>query len=421
MAIYRLVLALALPALVLATLVGRWRGRLPPGALAERLGRVAPPPSGAGARLWLHGASLGELTSARWIVARLLAGHPGLAVLVTANSAAGRAMVAGWGLAGVTAAFAPFDTGGAAARLLALWRPGALIVVENELWPARMAAARRQGVPVIVVGARMSARSAARWQRVGAGILRRLLGGLRFVSAQDAGTEARLVALGLPPDRIGPRLDLKAMAVAAPAGPVTAPPVARARCLLAASTHAGEEGPILDAFTAARAAGAFDLLILAPRHPDRAGEIAALITARGLPFGRRSAGAMPVAGQPVFLADTLGEMATWYGMAGATVIGGTFADRGGHTPYEPAAQGSAILHGPSIRNFEAPFRRLAAAGGAVAVEDAAALGPALVALTPQVQARLSAAAAAALAPAGDAGALIAAIVRIAGLGPQEAP
>lgn len=415
MVLYRLFAGLCLPVLIAMTVVARMRGRLPPGALAERLGLGAQPARG-GPVLWLHGASNGELASARWIIDGLRAEVPGLRLLVTVNTATARAMVAGWGLPGVTAALAPFDGGGAAARILRRWSPRALIVVENELWPARIAAAERMGVPVLVVGARLSERSADRWARVAPAIMRSMLRGITFLSAQDAASEGRFLRLGLPSSALGPRLTLKGQETArAPEDPPFAAPVPRAVCLLAASTHEGEDAPALDAFIAARDAGRFRHLILAPRHPRRAADIAPLIAARGLSMAQRSAGQVPGPDTAVHLADTMGEMDHWYRMAGVTIVGGTFVPVGGHTPWEPVRHGSAVVHGPSVYNNADAFGALDAAGGAVPVADSAGLTAALLSLDAAAQARVSGAATGALVPAGDGAALIAALRERAGV------
>lgn len=395
MLLYRFLMALLLPVMAAATVLGRW----PAGALAERLGLA---PMGHGPAMWVHGASLGELTSARAVIAALAADGP---VLVTTNTATGRALVAGWGLTGVTVALAPFDAAGAAARVIARWRIAALVVIENEFWPARVAACARARVPVIVLGARMSQRSARRWRWAGA-MMARMLAVVAYLSAQDAASEARLVALGLPADRVGPRVNLKAGVIPHVAVPG---PVPRARCVLAASTHEGEEGLILDAFMAAREAGVFDLLILAPRHPARGGDVARLISARGLAFGMRSKGDGLSSGVAVYLADTVGEMDLWYGMAGVTVIGGSFAPKGGHTPFEPAAHGSAMLHGPSVHNFSESYAALAQVGGVLAVADGTALAAALCAMTPAQQDVLAAAATGELSDEVDVAGLLEAI------------
>lgn len=394
MILYRLIMALALPALLLTTLFGRW----PRGAVRERLGLV----QGAGPVWWVHGASLGELASARAMIAAL-ADHG--AVHVTTNSATGRALVAGWRMAGVTVTLAPFDTGGASARLISRLQPKALIVVENEFWPARFAAAQGAGVPLMVVGARMSERSARRW-RLARGMMQRMLTGISYLSAQDAASEARFLALGLPATALGKRLNLKAKVH--PVAGMKAAPLLRARTMLAASTHAGEDALMLDAFMANRAG--FDHLIIAPRHATRGVEIARLISARGLAFGQRSAGDPITADQRVYLADTIGEMNCWYAMAGVTVIGGSFVAKGGHTPFEPAAHGTALVHGPSVHNFAEVFGLLEAADGCISVVDGAGLVSALASLSPARQAELAHNATGALATADDVAGLVAELI-----------
>lgn len=368
------------------------------GAVAERLG-FGPRPA-KGPRLWLHAASVGEVTSARWVIEALRAERPDLQLLVTTNTATGRAQVRAWDLPGVTAALAPFDSAGAAARVLDAWEPRALVVVENELWPARLRACDNRGVPVLVIGARMSARSAARWARLG-GLVRAMLGRIDWLCAQDVASRDRFLALGLPQSAAGPVIALKSLGKA-DVPPLPFPPMAaRDKVLLAASTHEGEEALVLEAFARQTR---FSHLILAPRHPRRGDEVTALLTARGLPFARRSRGDAP--GPAVYLADTLGEMPLWYAMAGATVIGGSFAPRGGHTPWEPARQGSALLHGPSVTNFIAPFAALDRAGAALAVSDAAGLAEALQGLDAPTQARMATCAAEVLAPEGDGAELL---------------
>jgi 3-deoxy-D-manno-octulosonic-acid transferase len=372
--LYRILMLLALPVLLVRAALA--------GGLRERLA-FGPLPKG---RVWVHGASVGELASVRGLVARL-AGP----VMLTCNTVAARDLAAGWGLPGVTVRLAPLDTLGASGRVLRRTGARALVTVESELWPARLAACHRAGVPVAVVGARLSARSARGWGRWPA-LARAVLGPVAFLSPQDAASGQRFAALGVPAARVGPVVNLKAFVAATAAG---AGPLPRAEVLLAASTHEGEEALVLDARP-----GWARLVILAPRHVERGDEVAALLAARGLDFGRRTRGDAP-GGAPVYLADTLGEMAGWYAMAGVTVIGGTFSPRGGHTPFEPAAAGSAIVHGPDVANFAEPFARLAEAGGAVAVADAAGLAAALAGLTPDRQAALAMAARGALTPAGD--------------------
>lgn len=400
MILYQLLMALALPVVLAHQAVFGAKG-----AVAERLG-LGPAP-GPGLRLWLHAASVGEVTSARWVIEAVLAARPGLQLLVTTNTATGRERVRSWAMPGVQTALAPFDSAGAAGRVLDRWRPQALIIVENELWPARLRAADNRGVPVLVIGARMSARSALRWGWLD-GLVTDMMARIEWLSAQDKDSLARLQGLGLRPTAAGPVVVLKSRAQG-PATPLPfAAPALREATLLAASTHEGEEALILDAFLAAPN---FSHLILAPRHPRRGDEVAALLAARGLTYARRSSGQNPAPGIPVHLADTLGDMDHWYQMAGVTVIGGSFAPRGGHTPWEPAHHGSAILHGPSLHNFTTPFAALDRAGGAVAVADETRLAQTLRGLDGVAQARLAGIAAEVLAPDGDGAEVVGAILQ----------
>ncbi len=399
--LYRTVLGLALPFLLAQALVHALRGVIPWRGVAERLGGGT---GGHGPHLWLHGASLGELTSARPVLERLLADGP---VIVTCNTGSARAMVVEWALPGVDVALAPFDLGSALARFRRRWQPSALILIESELWPARMAA--MQGKPVVLIGARLSTRAAARWQGWAAGLMRRMLAGVTLLSAQDAGSEARFLALGLSAARLGPRLMLKAHVEAKATVAPFANPFARHQTLLAASTHEGDEVPILDAFLAARAAGGFQHLIIAPRHLHRATAIAADIAARGIPFAQRTRRQVPRPETPVYLADTLGEMHHWYAMAGATIIGGSFGNRGGHTPYEPAACGSAILHGPDVANFTEAFAALDEKGAAIGVAGFDDLAAALIGLDAATQDRLAKHAAIGLMPGTGMAVLVAAV------------
>lgn len=321
-------------------------------ALRQRLalGRIEP------AEIWVHGASVGELTSARPVIAALAQGHR---VLVTANSVTGRDLAAGWGL---PARLAPLDMPGALARFLDQVRPRLQVTVEGEFWPLRSRMLANRAIPQAVIGARVSGRSASRWARLPR-LIAPVLGRLAALSAQDADSESRLRTLGLPERALLPRLDLKLLT---PAG-ITPPPVSpsRDRTLLAASTHEGEEALVLDAWMQARRHHPGLRLILAIRHPQRGDEVAALLAGRGIAFDRRSAGGM---GGEVLLADTLGEMNRWYAAAGLCFVGGSLTDRGGHTPWEPAAHGCAILHGPHVGNFTDAYAALDGSGGARPVD-----------------------------------------------------
>ena len=355
--------------------------------LRQRLGRGA----AVEGALWLHAASNGELTSARALIETLLAENPERRVLVTTNTVSAQDLAVGWGDPRIIARLAPLDHALVLRGFLRRHKPHALLIVENELWPNRIALARRRGIPVIVIGARMSQRSAARWAKLS--LARQIMTQITAVSAQDAESEARFVELGLAESRLLPRINLKTAPQAGSAAPLGWP---RASTILAASTHEGEDAPVLDAFARAHAARPELRLILAPRHPRRGPEIATLIARAGLRHATRSMGDPPDV--EVYLADTLGEMDNWYASAGLCFIGGSLVDKGGHTPFEPAAHHCAILHGPYVSNFTAAFGALDAQGGAILCRNAAGLAEAMRDLGVAEQTQMAQAARDALGP-----------------------
>ena len=382
MALYRvLILVFAGWQILRLTLARDW------GALSQRLGRSRPQTPRP--HLWLHAASNGELASARPVVRALMAARPDLGLLVTCNTRSGVDLARGWQMPGLSARLAPLDTASAVRGTLRRWQVVAHVTMEAEIWPMRTLLCPG---PVIVLGARMSAGSARGWARV-AKLARRVLGGVAYLSAQDAASRERFLELGLPLGACGPVADLKALyeppADALPDADLRAA-YPRERTWLAASTHAGEEQVVIAAHLAARVHRPGLRLILAIRHPARGEEVAQLLRSASLAFSRRSAGE---GGAEVLLADTLGEMALWYALAGTVFIGGTLTDRGGHTPYEPAAFGAALIHGPDLCNFRKPFARLHDAGAAIEVADADQLRDALMALrAPESQRELGASA-----------------------------
>lgn len=397
MLLYRLLVSL-FAALVLARLALRrdWSG------LRQRL---AHGPATDTPHIWLHAASNGELASARPVIRALQAARPDLTLIVTCNSETGVALAASWGL---DARLSPLDLRRVARRMHRRWSVQAHIAMESELWPHRLLGCPG---PVFVFGGRLTESTARGWRLFG-GLQARLLRRVALLSAQDAGSLERYRAAGLPPEAVGPVVDLKAL-YSPEARHEAALDAAfpRETTWLAASTHEGEEEVVLAAHRRALEQAPDLRLVLAPRHPRRGDEIATMIRDHGLTCARRSAGEAP-GGAQVYLADTLGEMALLYPLAGRVFIGGTLTDRGGHTPYEPAAYGAALLHGPDVANFRAPFARLDDAGAALRVEDAGSLAAGLQRLaTETAQRETGAAAQALLRPEADAETLVAAMLK----------
>jgi 3-deoxy-D-manno-octulosonic-acid transferase len=356
------------------------RGREDSARLGERLGK---PGAGrpAGRLIWLHGASVGEGLSMLPLLAELRRQSPEATCLVTTGTVSSARHLSEALPNGCLHQYAPVDTAAAVRGFLGHWRPDIAIFVESELWPRLLVETARRGTPMMLVNARMSERSARRWGRA-PGMAAALVGLFRWIVAQDAEAVRRMVAMGADPARVREGGNLKALT---PMPGCDAAELARLRealtgrpVWLAASTHAPEEVAVAAALRAAAIPGL--LTILAPRHPERGDEIAALLSGQGLSVARRSAGEVPRPETAVWLADTMGEMGLWLRLAPVTFVGGSLAPLGGHNPFEPAAVRSVILHGPEVGNFAPAYVELDTAGGAREVADAAGLGAAVAEL-----------------------------------------
>ena len=365
--------------------------------LPERRG-VDATPRPAGRLVWLHAASVGETMSILPVLPELAEGTQ--TILVTTGTVTSATLLGqrlGPELAGrVLHRFAPLDVPRWAARFLDHWRPDVAGFVESELWPNLLAACQARGIPTMLINARLSDRSLARWRRV-PGLARQMLGGFTQVQPRSATDADRLRALGCC--RVGRPGDLK---LAAPPLPADEAEVRRLRQMvagrpvwLAASTHAGEEDAILAVHRELAADYPGLLTIIAPRHPERGSGIPAA--------GYRSRGEDPPA-EGVWVADTLGELGLLYRLAGIAFIGRSLlAPGGGQNPLEPARLGCAIAVGPHTGNFTDHIAMLRAAGGLAIVLDAGQLGRWVDGLfrDPAQRQSMAAAAAAALERHGD--------------------
>ena len=373
---YAMLATLAAPALRLMLRRRVRRGKEIAARLPERWGEDATPRP-PGRLLWLHGASVGEAMSLLPVLAELAESAPDLTMLVTTGTVSSGALLARrlpeLGLqARVLHRFVPLDVPRWVARFLAHWRPDAVAFVESEIWPNIIAACVRAKLPLMLLNARLSPRSAAGWRRAGA-FGRRQFAAFASIQAQSEVDAARFSALG--GRQVGVAGNLK---FAAAPLPVSLPELERLRerlagrpVWLAASTHPGEEEPILAAHMALAAQHPRLLTIIAPRHPERGADVAAL--AGAVASTRRALGEDPPDTAGVWVADTLGELGLLYRLAQTVFVGGSLVPHGGQNPLEPARLGCAVAIGPHTHNFAAVVEELAAAGALTPLADAAAL------------------------------------------------
>jgi 3-deoxy-D-manno-octulosonic-acid transferase len=348
--------------------------------LGERMGRAGLPRP-PGRLVWFHAASVGEAASLLEMLRRLVQARPEVTCLVTTGTMTSAQFLADRLPERCIHQYATLDVVPWVRAFLDHWRPDVAVWTESELWPATLALTRARGTPMLLINARISRRSFQRWRMVG-GLARALLRRFDRILAQDELAGEQLTALGADPARMSVEGSLKEGSAPLPYDEAERVALARAFAgrpvWLAASTHPGEEEVVAAAHARARRALPMLALILAPRHPQRGDAVAALLRGRGLQVAQRSKGEAIGADTDVYLADTLGEMGLWYRIASVSFVGGSLVDVGGHNPFEPALLGSAILHGPHVRNFLDGYRRLGSADAAVLVRSETELAEALV-------------------------------------------
>jgi 3-deoxy-D-manno-octulosonic-acid transferase len=306
----------------------------------------------SGHLVWVHAVSAGESIAAVPLIQELLAqGYP---VLVTNMTPTGREQVERLLGDAVTNCYAPYDLPGAVQRFLRRARPQALVIIDTELWPNMLHYARAAGVKTLLVNARLSARSAAGYERIN-NLTYAMMQNLDGVAVQSQEQGDRFVKLGLDRDRLHTTGSIK---FDAPRPHDLKPKTAEFRRLLgdrrvmaAGSTHPGEESMLIAAMLPIMARQPDWLLVLAPRHTHRADQVMAICESAGLRTRRRSRAEACVADTQVYLLDTMGELLYLYACADVAFVGGSLVDVGGHNPMEPASLGKPVVMGAYLSHI----------------------------------------------------------------------
>jgi len=341
------------------------------------LGRGEAPGAGKPV-IWVHAVSVGETRAAQPLIEALAAQFPAASFVLTHMTPTGRAVGAGVAaaLAGrLVQRYLPYDFDRAVQRFLQETRPDVGIILETELWPALLFAARAVQVPMVLVNARLSEQSLARAKRWEA-LIRAAAQAMTRVAAQSEADRARIAQLYAGPIEVlgNLKFDLAPPAELVAQGRSMRAALGPRPVWLFASSRDGEETLLLDAFKSIRKElGSDPILLVVPRHPQRFDEVARLIEARGFVCARRSVGAFtaPPANGTILLGDSMGEMAMYYAAADLALIGGSLLPFGAQNLIEACAVGTPVLLGPSTFNFMQAANDALAAGAAVRVENAA--------------------------------------------------
>ena len=348
----------------------RRRGVAEPGYLQhvdERFG-LYPDPSDSG-RIWIHAVSLGETRAAAILLEQLRAQQPGVRVLLTHGTATGRAEGERLLQPGDAQAWLPWDTPQAVARFLEHFCPRIGVLMETEVWPNLAAGCVEQGVPLALANARLSEKSMRQALRLSR-LSRPAYGALSAVWAQTEADARRLARVGAPVSGVFGNLkfdaatDLRQLAQGRAWRARLGRPV-----LMFASSREGEEQGFFEALAPHRDAGVQWLLV--PRHPQRFDEVVLQAAQYGLSVSRRSGWSGDPEPADIWLGDSLGEMALYYGMADVALLGGSFEPLGGQNLIEASACGCPVVMGPHTFNFADAAQLAEAAGAALRVDTIA--------------------------------------------------
>ena len=322
--------------------------------------------------IWIHAVSVGETRAAQPLVAELARRYPRHAILFSHMTPTGRATSEEVFGDDVRRVYLPYDTPWAMRRFLRHFRPELGVIMETEIWPNMVHACRRQGVPLLLVNARLSERSARRYAAF-PGLVEEALAGLSAIAAQGMDDAKRLEELGASGVVVtgNMKFDITPPEKQLELGRAMRAGFGDRQVLLAASTREGEEELILDALRSKPIPGL--LLVIVPRHPQRFDAVASLAAGRGFALQRRSAHEPLHPDTSVLIGDSMGEMFAYYAACDVAFIGGSLLDYGSQNLIEACAVGAPLLVGPSTFNFSVAVREALACGAACRVKDAEAL------------------------------------------------
>lgn len=330
--------------------------------------------------VWVHAVSLGETNTVAPIIEKLLAA--GFTVVVTNTTHTGFARTQKLFAKRVNHTFIPVDAPKQITKFLAYYQPQLALFMETELWANCLSELKKRSIPSLLINARLSEKSYHGYAKFGK-VSQSMMSNLSHIICQDATSKQRFEKLGANASNISLAPSLK-FAVSIPNGTLAQAAALKAawqlenrKVLVAASTHEGEEAMILAVFAVLQkqlAQAENLLLVIVPRHPERFEQVAGLIEKKGYTAYRRSAEEEITAETQVYLADSMGELFTWYALADVALVGGSFVENvGGHNPLEASILGKAVIMGQHTHKCQYVVNELLAHHAMQVVADHQAL------------------------------------------------
>ncbi|NIN61949.1 MAG: 3-deoxy-D-manno-octulosonic acid transferase [Gammaproteobacteria bacterium] len=374
--IYSLILYLLVPFALSGLLYQSWGNPKYRARWHERFGFVKPIPEQQGT-LWIHAVSVGEVNATRPILEYLQTNYPAYRIILTTMTPTGADTVARVYGDSITHHYIPYDLPGAVKRFLRRIHPALLLVMETELWPNLFHHCHKNGIPILLANARMSAKSTRGYLRL-KGLTSDTLKKLSCLAAQTEKDANRFLQLGAAMETTHIIGNLKFDSV--PELPETAVRLQQRTDFsqdrpvwIAASTHEGEESIVLSAHGNIQKSHPDSLLIIAPRHPERFDAIYELSRQSGFRTQRKSNAETVARETQVFILDSLGELSRFYSLSDLAFVGGSLVPVGGHNMLEPASLGLPIITGPHKHNFIEISDRLEACGALSVIRNESSL------------------------------------------------
>lgn len=367
-----------------------WRSLRQP-AYRQRMGeRLGYYPQQLEKSIWVHAVSVGEVIAAIPLIKALNSRYPHLQMVVTTMTPTGAERVKTAFGDKVIHAYIPYDLPSAVQRFINHMHPVIAVIMETELWPNLLAITKKNNIPVCLVNARLSEKSAKGYQRI-ASLTQKMLCQLDLIAAHGHADANRFIALGAPKERMtvtgNIKFDIELPAELTAKTQTLSAMLGKHRFIwIAASTHEGEEEIILAAHKIIRQQDPHALLILVPRHPDRFDAIAKLAE-QSFMTSRRSKQQTCTGETAVYLGDTMGELLSLYSVADVAFVAGSLIPRGGHNMLEPGALGKPILTGIHLFNFAEISELFVSANALIKVNDANSLAKQLILLMQQPEER----------------------------------
>jgi len=331
-------------------------------------------------RIWIHAVSVGESVASAAVVRELKSALPECAVVMSTTTEKGQEMAHKSVKDADGFFYYPFDLAPCVARSLGRVRPIVFASTDTEIWPNFLHFAHRRGVRTAMINGTVSDKTLAGARRFPQ-LYRWALGNIDRFCMQSQADADRIVAMGADPSSVVVTGNCKADEAPRPLTEAEKGELlsvykfsAENLIFVAGSTNPGEDGPVMDAFLAARAAHPALKLIIAPRQIERRDEICGIARSKGLACGWRSDPETITGAQDVVILDTFGELARVYGIAHATFVGGSLIPRGCHSILQPIAQGKPVFFGPYTFKAKDLVAQAKAAGVGFEVKDAAELG-----------------------------------------------